>query len=87
MSVIEEIFLEARGFHENIKLNEKYFEHIKKCADLSEKLNDNLSDEQKILLTNLIDEQGGLEYESNITHFAEGFKLGLAIAAESFLDK
>lgn len=87
MSEIEEIFLNAKGYHENIKPNEEYFEHIKKCADLSEKLNANLSDDQKLLLTKLIDEQGGLEYESNITHFAEGFKLGLTLAAESFLNK
>ena len=87
MSTIEDIFYNGRGYYENIPVSEGYKKQIKKCADLSDELSKELNGEQKKLLTELISGQGGQEAESGITHFAEGFKLGLALAAESFLLK
>ena len=87
MSAVEDIFWNARGYCENIKPSKKYFEQLEKCADLSEKLGEGLNDEQMNLLRELSIEHGGWESESNLTHFEEGFKLGLTLAAESFLNK
>lgn len=80
-SVIEEIYYNVEG---NFKEDKEYWETNKKYGELYDKLSENLTDEQKKLLTEIYNASSGLEASVGCTHFREGFKWGMLVAAEVF---
>lgn len=80
-SVIEEIYYNVEG---NFKEDKEYWETNKKYGELYDKLSENLTDEQKKLLMEIYNASSGLEASVGCTHFREGFKWGMLVAAEVF---
>ncbi len=83
-SVIKELYLDNCSFSEKIVPHEDYKKMHKEYIEIFEKLLKGATKEQTKLLNELFDAGGGLEAELNETHFIEGFKLGLRLAAEAF---
>lgn len=80
-SVIEEIYYNVE---DNFKEDKEYWETNKKYGELYDKLSENLTDEQKKLLMEIYNASSGLEASVGCTHFKEGFKWGMLVAAEVF---
>lgn len=73
---------------ENLREHSKdYIKIVKQYLALKNLISDKLNDCHKDNFDTLCELQNDLEELSSELYFAEGFKLGLAIAAESFLDK
>ena len=71
----------------NMHGNEKYKKYFNEFNDLIENLGKDMPEEEKFdMLNNLTATQGGLEAAYGDKHFIEGFKLGLRIAVETFLE-
>lgn len=83
-SILEEIYYCKRGNSEVIEASEEYWKVHKKYEEIYEKLEEGLNDKQKKLLDELFVQGGGLEGEMALSHFKEGFKLGLLVAVEAF---
>lgn len=80
-SVIEEIYYNVEG---NFKEDKEYWEINKNYGELFDKLSEKLTDEQKKLLIEIYNTSSGMEAEVGRTHFREGFKWGMLVAAEVF---
>lgn len=83
-SIIEEIYLGKRGHSEMIKASDEYWKVHDEVGKYYEKLESQLTDEQKKILNDLYTEMGGLEAEQGLTHFKEGVKIGMLLAIEAF---
>ena len=83
-SIIEDIYYGKRGFVETIKPSEEYWKVHEEFGKIYDKLESQLTDEQKKTLDELYLSIGGLGAEQGLTNFKEGFKLGLLVAIEAF---
>lgn len=84
-SIIEDIYYGKRGFVETIKASKEYWKVHEEFGKIYEKLESQLTDEQKNILNELYLAMGGLESEQCITNFKEGVKIGLLIAIEALI--
>lgn len=81
-SIIEQIYFCRRGHSESIEPSDEYRLQLDKVVELSDELSKTLNDNQQKLLRNYSFETAGLESASNLTHYIEGFKVGLLIGIE-----
>lgn len=81
-SQLEELYYASEGLVEKIKRNEEYDKVNYKYDEVYEQLLKSLNDEQKKLLDELYFLTGGLESETGITHFKEGFKFCMRLVFE-----
>lgn len=81
-SVLEEIYYGERGNCENLELSEGYKAANSKYGELMEMLEKNLDEEQRLKLKEIFYASAEAENEAALTHFKEGFKLGMQIALE-----
>lgn len=84
-SIIEDIYYGKRGFVETIKASKEYWKVHEEFGKIYEKLESQLTDEQKKLLDELYSTSGGMESEHGISRFKEGVKIGLLIAIEALI--
>lgn len=81
-SIIEEIFHGERGHYETIKESDEYWGLMDRAEEINKKLEGSFNEEQKELFNKLEIILTKLNNESILTHFTEGFKLGLALGIE-----
>ena len=81
-SLIEDIFYGRKGQYDTIKESKEYWKLNNKAAKLSEKLAESFTAKQKELFNKLNCIVAEQESEAALTHFAEGFKIGLLIGIE-----
>lgn len=82
ISIIEQIYNGERGFFETIKASEEYIKILDKVDGAYKQLNEQLNEEQKKLFADFIALTHELESESILTHYKEGFKIGLLMGME-----
>ena len=82
-SVIEDIYYGNRGHSETIKESEEYFKVQQEVGTLCEEFDKTLTEEQRQVFEKIHYLLLGLEAEATVTHFKEGFKLGMLAAVES----
>ena len=83
-SIIEEIYLNKNGQSKRIEESEEYWDIHKEVEDVFEKLKLGLNDKQKAQLDELYSKMCKLGDAQSLTHYKEGFKSGLLLAAETF---
>jgi hypothetical protein len=84
-SVIEKIFYcEANRISFNP--TKKWMNLDSKRRKIGDELYESLSDSQKKLFIEMSDCEGAQEAETELLHYKEGFKMGLKVAFETFLD-
>lgn len=85
-SAVERIFLIEQPHFENIKQSEKYWAILDKLCNLIEKLNNEITAEQKQMLNQINDMQSELCEEVELTAYKAGFKFGLQLGAETYTE-
>lgn len=83
-SVIEDIFTGRRGNVEAVNPSAEYWLIHERFVGLCARPEETMTKEQKNAFIELQAAAGGLEGEQSLTHFKEGFKLGLLLAFEAF---
>ncbi len=84
-SVIKDIFNGVKGNREEIiKANNT---NVKKVLESYEKLKDTFNEKQMKFIENFIEAYDINYYENMTSCFEEGFKLGIQVGAECFLEK
>lgn len=81
-SVLEELYYAGGGLIEKVSVSEEYKDLNCEYEKLYEKLREGLNDEQKKMLGELYGLTGGLEAETGITHFKDGFKFCMRLIFE-----
>lgn len=81
-SALEELFYASEGFVEKIKRSREYDRVNDKYEEVYEQLLEELNDKQKKLFDELYYLTGGLESETALTHFKEGFKFCMRLIFE-----
>lgn len=81
-SVLEELYYNNPKLAEKISGGEEYKKIHTEFCNLFEKLLESLNDEQKEMLNNTYELSCGLEAESGLAHFKEGFKLCMRLMVE-----
>ncbi len=88
-SIIRELIFSGKCYADKITLNDNETYH-KDCEELEQKLEklcEGMSKEEKFkVMWDISLLQAGIENMSSEAHFIEGFKLGMKLAAQSFLD-
>jgi len=79
---LEEIYYDNECLAEKIPESEEFKKIHYECDELFGKLNESLNEEQQAMLDKLYYLMGGLESETGITNFKEGFKLGVKLIVE-----
>lgn len=82
-SVLEELYYASEGLIKRIGVSREYKKLNEEYEKVYEGLLESLNEEQKKLLDELYFLSGGLESETEVTHFKEGFKFCLRLIFES----
>ena len=85
-SIIKNLFYGNEATTDQIKDSEAYNKTLGKLVKLKNKLCENLTDEQKEILQNIVELYNDLDVETKDSAFVYGFKCGLKIAAECYND-
>lgn len=88
-SIILQLMYYGSRYFERVKLFgiEEYDENINKVNEICEKLCAGLSEEEKYKTIYELDlARGGMEKVAAAEYFKAGFKLGLTLGAQNFLD-
>ena len=85
-SLIEDIYFGRRRNEDTVCEGEKYRKVREIAGKQYKKLKTQLTDKQKMQLDELYSIMGELESEHGISRFKEGFKFGLLVAIEMFLE-
>ncbi len=81
-SIISDIFYGNHGQNEKIKHSKEYYKQVHAAAQLRETLEKTIADDQKEQLEKLRTSELGIESETALTYFTEGFKFGLLLGIE-----
>jgi len=84
-SAIEKIFF-GETDNQNVPVTEEWKRLSGKCLEIFDGFYESLNEEQKRQYDEIFDYQSGQESETVLQFYKEGFKLGLALAAEAFLN-
>ncbi len=85
-SAVERIFLIEQPHFENIKQSENYWALFEKLCVLIEKLGNEITAEQKQMLTQISNIEDELCGEVELTAYKAGFKFGLQLGAETYTE-
>ena len=81
-STLEELYYASEGLADKIGKSKEFNKIHYKYGKVYEQLFEELNDEQKNMLDELYFLMGGLEAETGLTHFKEGFKFCMRLVFE-----
>jgi len=82
-SAIEKIYY-GETDNQNVSVTQEWKRLAEKCSEIFNGFYASLNEEQKRQYDEIFDYQSGQESETVLQFYKEGFKLGLAIAIETF---
>ncbi|MDE7401646.1 MAG: hypothetical protein K2N17_06305 [Clostridia bacterium] len=85
-SIIEEIYLGNSGCVGTVKMSDEYWKINYTVSEMTEEFKKMFNEEQQQKFLKFCDTYNLLSAETALSHYKEGFKLGLLLAIECFND-
>ena len=85
-SIIEEIYLGNRGCVETVKMSDEYWKTNHTVSEKTEEYKKMFNEEQQQRFLEFCESYTLLGAESALSHYKEGFKIGLLLALECLSD-